>query len=130
MKQYQAHTAAQAIKQIEKGDDTPWVAYGNFLEDWHFNVADKLALVALGPKPTTPEGRRWTSLLAASIEFLCTRESLIAPAWISDPRWNLAEPWCLYEDASPKLAQWAKEVSAPEFLRRNIWTSPSVVERT
>ena len=41
-----------------------------------------------------------------------------------------APHWCLYEGATPNLAQWAKEVSAPEFLRRNIWTSPSVVERT
>ena len=130
MKQYKPHTAAQMVELIEDWPGDPWVAYSNFLEDWHFNVEDKLSLIDIAPEPTTSVGQRWASLLAASIETLCVREYLVVPDWAMDPKWNLAEPWCLYESASPKLAQWAKEVSSPEFLRRNIWTSPSVVERT
>src|SRR5689334_3749825 len=88
------YTASESFGRILKGDN-PWVAFGDFLDDWRrSDYEDRLELVTQPlEKASTPDGGRWAALLAGAIEQLCIEENHPVPAWIKEPRYYLQEPW-------------------------------------
>jgi hypothetical protein len=80
--------------RIKQGE-SPWVALGDFLDDWRRSaLEDRLELVAQPLEAAmTPDEQRWATLFAGAIEELCLAEGLPIPSWVMEPRYYLEEPW-------------------------------------
>ena len=124
---YTPQTAAATMARIDAGVD-PWIAYRDFLEDWTYIPAARASLADTIPMTTVDEHRRWIMLLAASIEMLCDRDGLDAPAWIMDPALRVAEPWYLY-DGNGRMREWLHETTPAPFASRNIWSGNRLLNR-
>ena len=107
----------------------PWIAYRDFLEDWTYLPESRPELMARKPGFSGEEQRRWAALLAASIEALCIRDGLVAPAWTRHRDYRLSEPWYLYEGTG-RMRDWLRESTPPPFSSRNIWSGDRILRRT
>lgn len=125
---YAPQTAADTMIRIAAGVD-PWIAYRDFLEDWAYLPDSRPTLVASEPRFADEEQRRWAALLAASIEALCARDGLVAPAWIRRRAYLLKEPWFLYEGTG-RIREWLRESTPHPFALRNIWSGDRILRRT
>src|SRR5690348_4097532 len=89
-------TIAGTFQEICEGA-TPWVALGNFMNDWFAYAKDRRAeLVADSLSlPESPDGEmlRWATFCAASVEWLCKCYRVPCPSWIYNPIYHLPEPW-------------------------------------
>jgi len=115
------------MARIAAGVD-PWIAYRDFLEDWTYLPESRPALIGAAPPFADPEQRRWAALLAASVEALCARDGMDAPAWTRLPRYRLPEPWYLYAGTG-RIREWMRESSPPSFASRNIWSGDRLLRR-
>jgi len=125
---YVPQTTAETMARIGVGVD-PWIAYRDFLEDWTYLPESRAALMATRPRFSGEEQRRWTALLAASIEALCAREGLDAPAWTRHRVYRLSSPWYLYEGTG-RIREWLRESTPEPFASRNIWSGDRLLRRT
>jgi hypothetical protein len=119
-------TMARAYEEICAGEE-PWVALGNFINEWFMYATDRRAeLVAEapveGPVPT-PEEHRWACFIAASVEYLCQQYAIPYPPWVHEHPdcYRLAEPWydTLYLDE--EIRAWLEETTPEPFRKRNIY---------
>lgn len=124
---YLPQSVGATMARIAAGFD-PWVAYSDFLEDWTYSPDARPRLVAKMPTFRNPEEQRWAALLAASVEALCERDGLAAPAWTRDPSLRLSEPWYLY-DGTGRIREWLRESTPQPFASRNIWSGDRVLRR-
>ncbi len=76
---YVPQTTVETMARITAGVD-PWITDRDFLEDWTFLPESRPELMARKPGFVGEEQHRWAGLLAASIEALCARDGLVAPA--------------------------------------------------
>ena len=114
------HTVAKVFDQI-CNNEMPWVAIGNFLNDWWAYVVDhrrELIEAPLAPSPT-PEMQRWAAFCAAMVEWLCWEADLPPPSWVYQESYILPEPWYFHEQWSSRSNLIAR-TPAP-FQRRNIF---------
>lgn len=128
----QPRSAAGAWARIRAGTE-PWVAVGDFLDEWRRTPpAERPGLVAEPPALAEEDSAllRWAALLAAAVEWLCWNERptrLDPPAWTSDPRFRLPEPWFLYPGWRLRAMQLA-DTPAP-FKMRNIFGGDRILDR-
>lgn len=119
-RKYRWHTVAEAFEQICKGQ-TPWVAIGNFLNDWWFYAVEhrrELIDTPLIPAPTL-EMHRWAAFCAAMVEWLCWEANLSFPAWTDQECYILSERWFFYEDWESRA--WLLATTPAPFKMRNIF---------
>jgi hypothetical protein len=65
---------------------------------------------------------RWAAFCAASVEYLCTRYSVLCPAWVYLPVYTLPEPWFDAPMAhKPEVRTYLIEQTPEPFTRRNIY---------
>ena len=125
-------TMARTYGEICQGE-TPWVALGNFMNDWFEDargqreqlVVDPIALPA---RPTT-ELLRWAAFCAASVEWLCERYRVPRPSWPADPVYTLADPW--FDDPHadrPSVHEWLLHDTPEPFRRRNVYSGDRLFE--
>ena len=117
---YRWHTIRDTFEQI-KCDQMPWVAIGNFLNDWWFFAVEQrheLIEQPLAPGKSS-EMRRWAAFCAATVEWLCLQESVPCPAWTKQKRYNLSNPWFFYDDGDSRL--WLMATTPAPFKMRNIY---------
>ena len=119
-------TISVAYREILAGED-PWIALGNFLNDFYGNYPDRRAELVSEPlsEPLNPseEEHRWAVFCAASVEYLCQKYELACPAWVHNPAYSLAEPWYYSPGASKPQVRARLERDTPEpFTRRNIFS--------
>lgn len=107
-------TTVETMARITAGVD-PWIAYRDFLEDWTYLPELRAELMARKPGFSGEEQRRWAALLAASVEALCTRDGLVAPAWTRQRAYRLSEPWYLYEGTG-RIRDWLRESTPLSLL--------------
>src|SRR5689334_14158340 len=92
----QLQTMALTDSEICQGEP-PWVALGNFMNDWFDDAKDRREQLVIEPivLPSQPDREllRWAAFCAASVEWLCARYKVPCPSWVSDPVYTLAEPW-------------------------------------
>ena len=95
---YQWHTIAETFEQICRGQ-TPWVAIGNFLNDWWFYAIDnRRELISTPLLPAANlEMQQWAAFCAAMVEWLCQQENLPFPLWTSKSGYILQQPWFYYD---------------------------------
>jgi len=116
---------AVAYQEICQGEE-PWVALGNFMNDW-FAYAKERRLelitdpVVMPQLPSTDE-LRWAVFCAASVEWLCERYAVPCPVWVNNPTYYLPEPWFDSVGAhKPEVRQRLIEQTPEPFTRRNIF---------
>jgi len=117
---YRWHTVAETFEQI-CNNQTPWVAIGNFLNDWWFYAVEhrrKLIETPIAPA-STPEMQRWAAFCAAMVEWLCWQEGLPFPTWTDQECYSLPEPWFLYDRLSKR--SWLLATTPAPFKMRNIY---------
>jgi hypothetical protein len=128
----QLQTMALTYAEICQGE-TPWVALGNFMNDWFDDAKDRreqlvVEPIVLPPQPTK-EMLRWAAFCAASVEWLCERYSVPSPGWVSDPAYTLVEPW--FDDPcadQPEVREWLLHDSPEPFRRRNVYCGDRLFE--
>jgi hypothetical protein len=115
------YSATASFQRILQGE-YPWVAFGDFLDDWRRSEpGDRLELV-MRPlaETTTPEEQQWATLFAGTIEELCLTENLPVPAWIMESRYYLQEPW--YPTARKEaLRRFMEETTPRAFTSRKVF---------
>ena len=127
---YRLSTARQSFLRIRRGED-PWVALGDFLDDWRRATSDQRALLVAESIPTTrkdPE-RRWAALFASVVDLLSYRadSKRAAPDWVADDVYVLPVPWFVID--SPSLREWQLAESPAPFRMRRIYTDESIIAR-
>lgn len=123
------HSASESFGRILQGE-YPWVAFGDFLDDWRrSDYEDRLELITQPlERASTPDEQRWAALFAASIEQLCTQEDLPFPDWIMEPQYYLEEPW--YPEArKEKLRRLMEEITPEVFKQRKVFAGDNVLVR-
>jgi len=126
----QLQTIALTFQEICQGEE-PWVALGNFMNDWFDYAKDRQAELVAEPiaLPTSPDNQlvRWAAFCAASVEYLCERYGIPCPSWVQHPVYHLPEPW--FDALSPQKPQVRERLlhQTPEpFVKRNIYCGDRV----
>jgi hypothetical protein len=127
---YRLATVGQYFGLLRDGEG-PWIALGDFLDDWYRADPDQRALMVAEPIAIAESdpNRRWAALFAAVVDWLCwiTAPRVEPPAWIADDIFTLPEPWFVSEGAS--LHDWQLIESPAPFRMRRIYTDSSIVSR-
>jgi hypothetical protein len=119
-------TMASTYQEICQGEQ-PWIAIGNFMNDWFDYAKDRRSdLIATPlsiPEALTEETRRWAIFCAASVEYLSAQCALPCPSWVSDPFYTtLPHPWFDVPMAQkPEVQAFLIEQTPEPFARRNIY---------
>src|SRR5205807_1204306 len=121
-------TASETFERISNGT-TPWVAIGDFLDDWRTSaVQDRLELVnAPIAHASTPELQKWAAFIAAMVEWLCWQDGLPFPGWTDQQDYILTEPWFLYKGRN--LRAWQLVTTPAPFKMRNIYGGDRMLDR-
>jgi hypothetical protein len=130
MKTYQWHrsTIAESFDRLTRGEK-PWVAFGDFLDDWRRSGhEDRYELIEV-PLQDTARHPQWAALFAATVEQLCSLEQINSPAWIRDETYYyLPEPW--YPTVrSEKMGQLYQEITPLIFKQHNVFSGDRVLDR-
>lgn len=123
------YSIAEAFTRIIHSEN-PWVALGDFLDDWkRSELDDRLMLVAQPlDDATTPEEARWAALLAATVEQLCSQDHLSVPTWVTASRYYLSEPW--YPGVKTERMRRLQEETTPDiFKQHNIFGGDRLLQR-
>ncbi|MBI4491590.1 MAG: hypothetical protein HY690_02215 [Chloroflexi bacterium] len=127
MPEYHPQTAADTLRLIAGGAD-PWLALGQFVDDWRRTETAQRPRLVGEPLPGVPaQHLRWAALLAASVEWLCAQDELPFPSWTSRPEYRLAEPWFLYPGW--RLRAWQLAETPVPFRMRNIFGGDRILAR-
>lgn len=118
-------TIAVTYQKICQGE-APWVALGNFLNDWFDYAKDKRAQLVTDPivfsSSPSMENKRWAAFCAASVEWLCSRYGVPCPSWVHDPAYTLPDPWFDSPGAhKPQVRARLIEQTPEPFKTRNIY---------
>jgi hypothetical protein len=121
----QLQTMTLTYQEICQGEE-PWVALGNFMNDWFDYAKDRRAELVADPivLPALPgnEMLRWAAFCAASVEYLCELYGVPCPSWVHNPAYRLSEAW--FDALSPQKPQVRERLiqQTPEpFVKRNIY---------
>ena len=126
MKSYDnLQTMARTYREICQGG-TPWVALGNFMNDWFDYAKDQRAQLVVEPLslPDVPstDSQHWAAFCAASVEWLCARYEVPCPSWVHSPTFYLPEPWFDSPGAhKPQVRERLIQQTPEPFARRNIF---------
>ncbi len=123
-------TIDETFSRIHEDIAHPWVAIGDFLDDWRRSAKeDRLALVAIDIAPANVQGDelRWAAFCAAMVEWLCWQDGLPFPTWTSRQEYRLADPWFLYP--GDLLRAWQLATTPTPFRMRNIFGGDEMLSR-
>jgi|GraSoiStandDraft_16_1057320.scaffolds.fasta_scaffold1875085_1 hypothetical protein len=125
--EYRPQTAAETLSLIVRDRD-PWLAIGQFLDDWRRTPpADRYSLCREPPPDVSSQHQRWAALLAGAVEWLCAQDELPIPAWTGRPEYRLTEPWFLYPGW--RLRAWQLVDTPAAFKSRNIFGGDRILAR-
>lgn len=118
-------TMALTYKEICQGE-RPWVALGNFMNDWFDYAKDRRTQLVADPitLPASPDidTLRWAAFCTASVEWLCERYGIPCPSWIQNSSYCLIEPWFDSPNSHKhELRQLLIQQTPEPFTRRNIY---------
>ena len=121
----QLQTMALTFQEICQGE-APWVALGNFMNDWFDHAKDRRAQLVANPisMPTSSGSDilRWAAFCAASVEWLCKQYEITCPEWVENPTYFLSEPWFDSPAAhKPQVRERLLRQTPEPFTRRNIY---------
>ena len=113
-------TMKLSFEQICQGEH-PWVALGNFRNDWYAYHADERERLVIDPLPEgfPPEYSNWAAFCAASVRWFCATYEIACPSWVESTQYRLSEPWYLNNPSN--LWQYLRETTFEEFVQHNIF---------
>jgi len=123
----QVQTMALTYQAICQGE-RPWVALGNFMNEWLDYAIDQRAQriaepLTLPEEPDT-DAHRWAAFCAASVEWLCHRYEVSCPSWVYHSAYSLPEPWFDSPGAhKPQVRERIIHQTPEPFARRNVFCS-------
>jgi hypothetical protein len=124
---WQHMTMQMVYQEICDGED-PWIALGDFVNDFFDYASDHRETLIKDPlqlpQEGTEEAHKWAVFCAASVEYLCHEYSLPCPAWIFAPEYaHVTEPWFFSEMAAtkPQVRERYEQETPREFRQRNIY---------
>lgn len=127
---YRLSTVSQSFERVRRGED-PWIALGDFIDDWRRAEPDQRVLLLARPITTAENDpqRRWAALFTAAADWLCWTSTprVDPPGWLADPVFVLPDPWFVVEGKA--LHSWQLVESPAPFRMRRIYTDGSVVAR-
>lgn len=123
---YQSHTIAETFELI-CSNENPWIAIGNFLNDWWYYASDYRAnLIERGlPLHCDRKTQRWAAFCAAMVEALCLHCNVPCPEWAYEKRFILSQPWFYYQDSGSRARLLATAPTA--FKKRNVYVTNRVL---
>lgn len=128
---WKRQTIAETFARIRADWEHPWLAIGDFLDDWRFTEPhDRGDLVREGIvvlDQDSDEVHRWAAFCAAMVEWLCWHDGLSFPAWTSRAEYRLEEPWFLYP--GDLLRAWQLATTPAPFKMRNIFGGDQMLAR-
>jgi len=121
---------ALTYQEICQGEQ-PWVALGNFINDWFGYATDRRAQLIADPitLPASPDEEqfRWAVFCAASVEYLCHRYEIPCPSWVENDVYRLPEPWFdIPRLLTPPLRERLLQTTPEPFARRNMFCGDRV----
>jgi hypothetical protein len=125
MKVYQPQTMSMTFCEICEGR-APWIALGNFLNDWFANAVNRradLVAEALPEASSDAHCQRWAAYCAATVEYLCHKYGAPCPEWVYDARYVLKDAWYCHEE--PHRREDLITSTPIEFRKRNIYSGSS-----
>jgi hypothetical protein len=126
----QSQSARATMERIQHGDG-PWIALGDFLDDWRrADRSERLVMIDEPLEPTDSDAEhRWAAFIAAAVDQLAweSQPRIEPPDWVRDPRYVLAEPWFLVPGWRLRMHQLVDTPAA--FKRRNIFGGDRVISR-
>lgn len=124
---YRLHSIAQAFERI-CDHQTPWVAIGDFLNDWWCFAVDQRRELIAAPLPAapTPALQRWAAFCAATVEWLCQKDGVPCPAWTQMECYVLSEPWFYYKKWGSR--SWLLATTPAPFKKRNIFVGDQLFQ--
>jgi hypothetical protein len=119
------HTMALTYQAICQGE-RPWVALGNFMNEWFDYAKDQRAQRITDPltlpEETSSDALSWAAFCAASVEWLCARYEIPCPAWVYHSAYSLPEPWFDSPGAhKPQVRERLIQQTPEPFARRNVY---------
>lgn len=121
----QLQTMALSYQEICQGE-MPWIALGNFMNDWFDYAKERRAELVAEPLTLPAQfdmhTLRWATFCAASTEWLCGKYGIICPSWVHNPIYTLPEPWFDSPGAhKPEVRERLRQQTPEPFTRRNIY---------
>ncbi|MGH2478114.1 MAG: hypothetical protein ACRDHW_00445 [Ktedonobacteraceae bacterium] len=117
-------TFRRCFAEICQGEE-PWLPLGDMMHQWFGRyTAYRAELVREPldlPASMTPEQERWAVWCAGSVEYLCKRAGLEAPAWAMDPAYTLATPWYYAEVEGEEEEAELRDETPEAFAWRGIY---------
>lgn len=118
-------TMAATYQEICEGEQ-PWIALGNFMNDWFDYAKDKRSQLVADPvtlsESPTADMLRWAAFCTASVEWLCQEYKVSCPQWVSHCTYCLPEPWFDSPGAyKPQVRERLIKQTPEPFTRRNIY---------
>ncbi len=113
-------TMRLSFEQICQGQE-PWVALGNFMNDWYELHRDCREQLIIDPLPENypSEFHYWAAFCAASAEWFAHQYKVPCPSWVFTPKYHLATPHFTSEKEA--LRSYYLSETPEEFRRRNIF---------
>ena len=124
------YTVSESMKRISVQNENPWVAVGDFLDDWRRSAREQRAVLVVAPleEVIAPALQQWAAFFAATVEHLCTLDQLPVPIWVTDERYILPESWYL-EAKSSSLRIYQEKTTPTAFKKRNIFGGDRMLDR-
>ncbi len=112
------YSAVESFERILHSED-PWVALGDFLDDWNRSKLEDRSILVAQPlgEARTPEEVRWAALFAATVEHLCSQDQLPHPTWTDASSYYLVDPW--YLGVKTERLRRLQEETTPEIFRKH-----------
>jgi hypothetical protein len=128
------YTIQEAYRDIAANitDETPWVPFKNFTNDffdYHDNErADLIREPIVLPDDATVEQRRWAVFCAAAVEYLCQKYALGCPEWVFSPALGpLEQPWHFSLSADADIQRAYEDETPRVFAQRHIYCGDRVL---
>jgi hypothetical protein len=123
------NTLAEAVERVGAGISQD-VAMAEFVDTFLLAPDNNARFSAIEREPEISGNVRLDALVAAMAEYLAKQYRLgRVPAWASQSRRCLDEPWFTTSSSSPAMREYLSVVSPAEFRSHNIFTEERPLRR-
>lgn len=127
---YYRQTLAECLHDLNTGEVQPYIALGNFLDDFYSSPSDDERQRLLGDEPESAkdeETHRWACFYAALADWFSHKHGFSTPSWVFKDRYRLSEPWFMMSNW--RFRAYLLFETPPPFIVRNIFCGDRILMR-